>query len=52
MLEIYYELDTVLLSETELFELDHLQQWNLRPDLLAAEGPAMEQLRVQLVKIA
>ncbi|QJD95708.1 exodeoxyribonuclease V subunit gamma [Mucilaginibacter robiniae] len=50
VLEIFYELDSVLLSETELFELDALQQWALRPDLLAADTSTLDELRVQLVK--
>ena len=34
VLNIYYESESVLLKDTEIFELDHLQKWNLKQALL------------------
>ncbi|MES2890743.1 MAG: exodeoxyribonuclease V subunit gamma [Bacteroidota bacterium] len=50
VLKIYYREDDVLLEEEEVFELDHLQQWQLKNELLVLdEEPALE-LKDKLVK--
>jgi exodeoxyribonuclease V gamma subunit len=48
VLGIYYDNDQSLLSDTELFNLDNLQQWNLKQILLQASFNAL--LQEQLVK--
>jgi exodeoxyribonuclease V gamma subunit len=50
VLGIYYRLDKVLMDETELFELDKLQQWQLKQDLLRAGDEDIAGLRKKLVK--
>lgn len=50
VLGIYYHVDKVLMDETELFELDKLQQWQLKQDLLQAEDADADALRKKLVK--
>jgi exodeoxyribonuclease V gamma subunit len=41
VLRIYYNQDDVLLAETELFELDHLQQYQVKMDLLKTPDEEM-----------
>ncbi len=50
VLKIYYREDDELLEENELFELDTLQQWELKNQLLVSEEEEPESLRTQLVK--
>lgn len=50
VLGIYYHVDKVLMDETELFELDKLQQWQLKQDLLRADDGDVAALRKKLVK--
>jgi len=50
VLGIYYHVDKVLMDETELFELDKLQQWQLKQDLLSVEAIDADALRGRLVK--
>jgi exodeoxyribonuclease V gamma subunit len=50
VLGIYYKSDNVLLDETEIFDLDGLQKWNLKNTLLWAEESKTEELRNKLVK--
>jgi exodeoxyribonuclease V gamma subunit len=40
VLGIYYDEDSTLLPETELFDLDNLQKWSLKQQLLLVAGPA------------
>ncbi|NHA03469.1 exodeoxyribonuclease V subunit gamma [Mucilaginibacter sp. HC2] len=50
ILGVYYGDDSVLLPETELFELDHLQQWALKQALVLIpqeEWPAFRQKEVK-----
>ncbi|MEJ7587966.1 MAG: exodeoxyribonuclease V subunit gamma, partial [Ferruginibacter sp.] len=42
VLGIYYRDEDVLLPETELFELDKLQEWKLKNDLLRLDDDAIE----------
>ncbi|HLX67896.1 MAG TPA: exodeoxyribonuclease V subunit gamma [Puia sp.] len=48
VLGIYYDEDSTLLAETELFGLDQLQRWSLKQLLLPAAGPA--DIEEQLLK--
>jgi exodeoxyribonuclease V gamma subunit len=48
VLGIYYDDEQILLPETELFDLDRLQQWNLKQLLLPESDPA--HLEESLVK--
>lgn len=50
VLGIYYQVDKVLMDETELFELDKLQQWQLKQDLLRADDGDFAEFRKKLVK--
>ncbi|EOR95814.1 Exodeoxyribonuclease V gamma chain [Arcticibacter svalbardensis MN12-7] len=50
VLGIYYNSDSVLLPETELFELDKLQQWKLKQDLLHIDQHEKSELKSRLVK--
>ena len=50
VLNIYYEEESVLLSDTELFELDHLQKWNLKNELLLLNQNESSILQNRLVK--
>ncbi|MGN7203826.1 exodeoxyribonuclease V subunit gamma [Pedobacter sp. SAFR-022] len=49
-LSIYYNEEEVLLSDTELFDLDHLQTWGLKNQLLECYPEDIPQLRNKLVK--
>jgi exodeoxyribonuclease V gamma subunit len=48
VLGIYYDNDQTLLPDTELFDLDNLQQWSLKKQVLPASGAAV--LEEQLLK--
>lgn len=50
VLGIYYHVDKVLMDETELFELDKLQQWQLKQDLLRADEGDIAERRNKLLK--
>jgi exodeoxyribonuclease V gamma subunit len=50
VLGIYYRDDDVLLPDTELFELDGLQRWKLKNDLLLLEDTAVEAYRIRALK--
>ena len=47
---IYYNEAEVLLPDTELFELDGLQQWQLKSDLLQLDEQAAEAYRIKALK--
>lgn len=47
---IYYNEDEVLLPDTELFELDGLQQWQLKNDLLQLDEQGAEAYRIRALK--
>ncbi len=47
---IYYKEDDVLLPDTELFELDRLQLWQLKNDLLQLDEQAAEVYRIKALK--
>jgi exodeoxyribonuclease V gamma subunit len=49
-LGIYYKNENVLLNETEIFDLDGLQKWNLKNTLLWTDDSKTEELRNKLVK--
>jgi len=49
-LSIYYRDEEVLLGETELFELDHLQKWQMKEVLLHLDDDNRENLRLKLMK--
>jgi len=50
VLEIYYNEDEVLLPDTELFELDGLQQWKLKNDLLELDEAEIAPYRLKALK--
>ncbi|KAA8485350.1 DNA helicase/exodeoxyribonuclease V gamma subunit [Arcticibacter tournemirensis] len=50
VLGIYFNNDEVLLSDTELFELDGLSKWSLKQDLLLLPPEDIEVLKDKLVK--
>lgn len=50
VLRIRYDEEAVLLNETEVFELDGLQQWSLKNQLLLAEKNELPALRDRLVR--
>ncbi|WP_069657997.1 exodeoxyribonuclease V subunit gamma [Arcticibacter eurypsychrophilus] len=50
VLGIYYNTDAVLLPETELFDLDALQFWSLKQDLLRTSPEEASELKKRLVK--
>lgn len=50
VLNIYYQEEGVLLSDTELFELDSLQKWSLKQQLLLLESGEVDIFRQKLVK--
>ncbi|MEO6731087.1 MAG: exodeoxyribonuclease V subunit gamma [Ferruginibacter sp.] len=50
ILGIYYNDEDVLLPDTELFELDSLQKWKLKNDLLSLDGDAIEGYRLKELK--
>lgn len=50
VLGIYYREDQVLLSDTEIFRLDTLQQWNLKNQLLPMDAEELDTLKKRLVK--
>lgn len=47
---IYYEDDDVLLEDTELFELDTLQEWTIKPQLLSLKKSGKDAFQNRLVK--
>ncbi len=49
-LNIYYNDEQVLLSDTELFEMDSLQEWTLKQQLLRMDEKGSETLKRKLVK--
>lgn len=49
-LSIYYNEEDVLLSETELFDLDHLQKWSMKNTLLGIEESDAVAFRNKLLK--
>lgn len=50
VLNIYYQDDEVLLSTTELFEVDNLQKWVLKQSLLPLTADEIVKLKDKLVK--
>lgn len=50
VLDIYYRDDEVLLSDTEIFDLDSLQKWVLKPQLVSMKEQQIEEFRKRLVK--
>lgn len=50
VLNIYYEDDEVLLSDTEVFDLDKLKEWSLKPKLVKLEEQEIDDLKQRLVK--
>lgn len=50
VLNIYYQNEEMLLSETELFDLDKLQEWNFKNTILFADNLPTKSLRNQWVK--
>lgn len=50
VLGIYYDKEQVLLSDTEVFDLDSLQQWELKNELLYAGDAGGVALQAQKVK--
>ncbi|OAQ39717.1 exodeoxyribonuclease V subunit gamma [Pedobacter psychrophilus] len=50
VLNIYYEDEDLLLGDTEAFELDSLQQWNLKQNLLLAKADDLPILKNRLLK--
>lgn len=50
VLGIYYSDEQILLNETEIFNLDSLQEWVLKNELLPLQQEDMPNLKMQLVK--
>lgn len=50
VLNIYYQEEEVLLSGTELFDLDGLQAWSLKQDLLLMDPSDLDSFRQRLLK--
>jgi exodeoxyribonuclease V gamma subunit len=50
VLGIYYSDEQILLNETEIFNLDSLQEWGLKNELLPLQEEDMPALKMQLVK--
>lgn len=50
VLGIYYNDEQVLLNETEIFHLNHLQRWNLKNELLQMDATAIANMKIRLVK--
>jgi exodeoxyribonuclease V gamma subunit len=50
VLGIYYREDAVLLDDTELFELDKLQEWGLKQQLLVLDDGQKDDLKRRLLK--
>lgn len=50
VLNVYYEDEDYSLKETELFSLDHLQQWSLKNDLLHLDEEVLDEYRIRLLK--
>ncbi|MBO9564153.1 MAG: exodeoxyribonuclease V subunit gamma [Niastella sp.] len=48
-LDVYYDDKQVLLSDTELFGLDHLQQWALKNQLLTEAEPEVLQQKLMMM---
>ena len=47
---IYYNEEEVLLPDTEIFDLDGLQQWKVKNDLLRVDDDAIEAYRIRSLK--
>ncbi|WP_207535726.1 exodeoxyribonuclease V subunit gamma [Desertivirga arenae] len=52
VLSIRYESEESLLSDTEVFKTDHLQDWNLKNNTLGLEEEERDLLRAELLKKA
>ncbi|TDH24172.1 exodeoxyribonuclease V subunit gamma [Segetibacter sp. 3557_3] len=50
VLNIYYEEEDVLLSDTEVFTLNKLQEWTLKPQMLKMPDNELGELKTRLVK--
>jgi exodeoxyribonuclease V gamma subunit len=50
VLKIYYTDEETLLEENEIFELNGLQQWSLKHDIVSIEEEAMNTMRDKMVK--
>jgi exodeoxyribonuclease V gamma subunit len=50
VLNIYYQSEEMLLSETEIFDLDKLQEWGFKNTLLRTKDIPLKDLRDQWVK--
>jgi exodeoxyribonuclease V gamma subunit len=50
VLDIYYEDEDVLLGDTEVFKLDTLQAWSIKPQLVSMDEDEIEVLKKRLVK--
>ena len=50
VLSIFYEENPLLLSDTEIFQLDNLQKWGLKNELLGTDSHELESLKDKLVK--
>lgn len=51
VLGIYYHEESLLLDDTELFELDNLAEWSLKNDLVFLEADALAAYRQRQVKL-
>ncbi len=50
VLNIYYEDDDILLSDTEVFTLNKLQEWSLKPQIVKLPDSEVSALKTRLVK--
>ncbi len=50
VLKIYYSDEEALLAENEIFELNGLEEWSLKHEIMEAEEEALERLRDKMVK--
>ncbi len=50
VLNIYYQDEEVLLGNTEVFKLDNLQRWSLKPQLVSLDKQDLEDLKTRLVR--
>jgi exodeoxyribonuclease V gamma subunit len=50
ILKIYYDDDQVLLSETEMFDLDGLSQWSLKQELMEVGHGDVQTMTAELVR--
>lgn len=51
VLKVFYEQDELSLRETEYFDLDNLQKWKFRNDLLHLDEETVEEFRQKEVKL-